>query len=94
MYSVYVNLQVHERTHCIYSESLWSIVKHNWHLTWQSGTLGLPLLQTTTQVCPGNDWEQYPGKPGHVFWHSAEPTTEIAQIINQLHFSLIICCSI
>ena len=34
--------------------------------TWHKGTLFLPKSQTTLQDCPGNDSEQYPGKPGHV----------------------------
>ena len=35
-------------------------------LTWHRGTLFLPKPQTTLQLWPGNDSEQYPGKPGHV----------------------------
>ena len=31
--------------------------------TWHKGTLFLPKLQTTLQVWPGKDSEQYPGKP-------------------------------
>ena len=41
--------------------------------TWQTGTLFLPLEQTTTQVWPGNDSEQYPGNPGHVMAETSRP---------------------
>lgn len=54
---------------------------------WQSGTLGRPREQTTTQVCPGNDSEQYPGKPGHVPAAEFRPIfAEIMASVNMMHF--------
>ena len=51
-----VKMHITKKQIYTWNYSVWKLGKMS-H-TWQSGTLGRPLEQTTIQVCPGKDSEQ------------------------------------
>jgi hypothetical protein len=52
--------------------------------TWHSGTLFLPLEQTTTHVWPGKDSEQYPGNPGQVTANTSKPGIFLIVFVSEM----------